>query len=57
MLTDERDARVLLGRAQKHPVRFTSPLAVREAVIGVARALGIDLRNAASRKLSRDSLT
>ena len=48
MLTDERDARELLARAQKYPVRFTSPLAVWETAIAVARALGIDVPNAAS---------
>jgi len=48
MLTEETDARQLLARAQNHPVRFTSPLAVWETVIAVARVLGIDVRNAAS---------
>ena len=49
MLTDERDARELLARAQKYPVRFTSPLAAWETAIAVAaRALGIDVTNAAS---------
>jgi ribonuclease VapC len=47
MLTDERDARELLARAQKYPVRFTSPLAAWEVAIAVARALGIDVRDAA----------
>ena len=48
MLTDERDARELLARAQNHPVRFTSPLAVCETVIAVARVLGLDVQSAAS---------
>jgi len=48
MLTEERDARELLARAQKYPVRFTSPLAVWETVIAVARVLGVDVQNAAS---------
>ena len=48
MLTDEREARELLARAQKYPIRFTSPLAVWETAIAVARALGTDVRNAAS---------
>jgi ribonuclease VapC len=47
VLTDESDARELLARAQKYPVRFTSPLAVWETTIAVARVLGIDVRNAA----------
>ena len=48
MLTEERDARELLARAQNHPVRFTSPLAVWETVIAVARVLGLDVQSAAS---------
>ena len=48
MLTDERYARELLARAQKYPVRFTSPLAVWETVIAVAQVLGFDLQTAAS---------
>ena len=48
MLTDERDARELLARAQKHQVRFTSPLAVWETAIAVSGMLGIGVRNAAS---------
>ena len=38
MLTEERDARELLARAQKYPLRLTSPLAVRETIIAVAKA-------------------
>ena len=48
MLTEEKDARELLARAQNYAVRFTSPLAVWETAIAVARALGMDVRNAAS---------
>ncbi len=48
MLTDEKDARELLARAQKYPARFTSPLAVWETVIAVARVLGLDVQSAAS---------
>jgi ribonuclease VapC len=48
MLTDEADARELLARAQKYPGRFTSPLAVWETVIAVARIVGIDVQDAAA---------
>ena len=48
MLTEEGDARELLARAQKYPARFTSPLAVWETVIAVARVLGVDVQTAAS---------
>ena len=48
MLTEERDARELLARAQKHRVRFTSPLAVWETSIAVARVLGLGVQNAAA---------
>ncbi len=48
MLTNEADARELLARAQKYPARFTSPLAVWETAIAVARVLGIDVQDAAS---------
>ena len=46
MLIDESDARELLARAQKYPVRFASCRV--ETTIAVARVLGIDVRNAAS---------
>jgi ribonuclease VapC len=46
MLTDERDARSLLVRLQAHPKRTTSPLAVWETVIAVARILGLSVRDA-----------
>jgi ribonuclease VapC len=46
MLVDERDARELLARAQTHPVRMTSPLAVWETVLAVARILGLDIQAA-----------
>lgn len=48
MLTDENDARALLSRLQKHPQRTTSPLAVWETVIAVARLLGLPVREAAT---------
>ena len=41
LLTDETDARALLARMQNHPKRITSPLAVWETVIAVARILGL----------------
>jgi ribonuclease VapC len=41
VLTEETDARELLARAQKYPVRFTSPLAVWETTVAVARVLGL----------------
>ena len=47
MLTEEAEARELLARAQKYPVRFTSPLAVWETAIAVARILGIAVQDAA----------
>lgn len=43
MLTDERDARTLLSRLQNYPKRTTSPLAVWETVIAVARILGLSV--------------
>lgn len=47
MLTDEGDAAELLGRAQRHERRFTSPLAVWEASVAVARILDLDIPVAA----------
>jgi ribonuclease VapC len=41
MLTDESDARELLARLQNAGRRITSPLAVWETVIAVARILGL----------------
>jgi ribonuclease VapC len=46
MLVDERDARALLARMQKHALRTTSPLAVWETVLAVARILGVELKEA-----------
>jgi ribonuclease VapC len=48
MLTDEHDASELLARLQNYPLRFTSPLAVWEAVLAVARVLGLDVKTAAA---------
>ncbi len=48
MLIDEDDARELLGRMQRSPERITSPLAVWETVIVVARTLGLTLSAAQS---------
>lgn len=42
MLADEEDARALLARMQTHADRRTSPLAVWEASIAVARILALD---------------
>ena len=47
MLTDEEDARELLARLQHTPTRLTSPLAVWEASIAVARILALDVSEAA----------
>ena len=46
MMVDERDARELLARMQNHPVRTTSPLAVWETTLAVARVLGLDIKDA-----------
>lgn len=46
MLTDENDARELLARLQGTNVRLTSPLAVWETVISVARILDLPLDEA-----------
>jgi ribonuclease VapC len=46
ILTSEDDARELLARMRNHGKRFTSPLAVWEAVIAVARRLGLDIAEA-----------
>ena len=43
MLVDERDARELLARMQNYPRRVTSPLAVWETVVAVARILGLEV--------------
>jgi ribonuclease VapC len=47
MLTDERDARELLARVQTYAVRLTSPLAVWETTIAVARVLALPVGDAA----------
>ena len=41
LLTDEHDARELLARLQQTGIRLTSPLAVWEAAIAVARVLDL----------------
>ena len=46
MLCDEADARVLLARLQTYPGRFTSPLALWETAIAVARNLGLPVAEA-----------
>jgi ribonuclease VapC len=48
MLTDESDARILIARMQNYPKRITSPLAVWETVISVARILRLPVRDAES---------
>lgn len=47
MLTDEDEARELLARLQQAPTRLTSPLAVWEAAIAVARVLDLPIAEAA----------
>ena len=46
MLTDESDARSLLMRLQNHHKRTTSPLAVWETAIAVARILKLPIAKA-----------
>jgi ribonuclease VapC len=46
MMTDETDARALIARLQNYPKRTTSPLAVWETAIAVARILGLSVRDA-----------
>jgi ribonuclease VapC len=46
MLVDERDARELLVRMQNYTRRITSPLAVWEASVAVARILGLEIEAA-----------
>ena len=48
MLIDEEDARELLSRLQTTPTRLTSPLAVWETAIAVARVLDLPLAEAAA---------
>ena len=47
LMTDEDDARELLARMQQSARRLTSPLAVWEAAIAVARILDLAVREAA----------
>jgi ribonuclease VapC len=47
MLTDEDEARELLARLQHAATRLTSPLAVWEAAIAVARVLDLSIVEAA----------
>jgi len=44
ILVDERDASELLARVQNYALRITSPLAVWETVLAVARILGLELK-------------
>jgi len=46
MLTNEQDARELLARLQNASQRTTSPLAVWETVLAVARVLGLEVKDA-----------
>ncbi len=48
MLVDEDDARELLGRLQATSTRLTSPLAVWETAIAVARVLDLPIGEAAA---------
>lgn len=43
ILTDEDDARSLYARLETYPRRMTSPMAVWEAVLAVARRLKLDI--------------
>ena len=46
ILTDERDAHQLLARMQGYRRRITSPLAIWETVLAVARNLGLEIDEA-----------
>ena len=46
ILIDENDAPQLLARIQKARIRMTSPLAVWETALAVARGLDLDIRQA-----------
>jgi ribonuclease VapC len=46
ILTSEQDARELLARMQNSSDRLTSPLAIWETTIAVARRLGLDVKDA-----------
>lgn len=47
MMTDEDDARLLAARLQSSNNRITSPTAIWETAINVARILGIEIAKAA----------
>lgn len=47
MMTDEDDARLLAARMQSSDNRITSPAAIWETAINIARILGIELDDAA----------
>jgi ribonuclease VapC len=47
LMTDESDARELLSRMQRARRRLTSPLAIWEAAVAVARILDLEVRAAA----------
>ncbi|MBY0566512.1 MAG: type II toxin-antitoxin system VapC family toxin [Hyphomonadaceae bacterium] len=46
ILTSEQDARELLARMQSSNQRLTSPLAIWETTIAVARRLGLEIKDA-----------
>lgn len=46
ILTSEQDTRELLARMQNSNERVTSPLAIWETTIAVARRLGLDIKDA-----------
>lgn len=46
ILTSEQDARELLARIQNYSERITSPLAIWETAIAVARRLGLEVKDA-----------
>lgn len=46
ILTSEQDARELLARMQNSNERLTSPLAIWETTIAVARRLGLEVKDA-----------
>jgi len=54
MMTNENDARELLARLQNYSQRITSPLAVWETAVAVARILDVSIEDA--RSATRDFL-
>ena len=46
ILVNEQDAAELLARVENYTVRVTSPLAVWETVLAVARVLGLEIKAA-----------